>query len=238
MNKNHLRDDIVEYYYVTEKGLREHNEDYYIAEKINDLYVFGVADGIGGHSGGELASKIAIGELKEYIKRKGSDRIKEGFEKANSTIIIENKRRNSNMGTTLVLCIVKNEGFIVANVGDSRAYVFGEKNWRTKDHNLVQDLIQKGVIDKKEAIDHPQKNVVTRALGLDKKVKVDVYDKMEEISIILLCSDGLSDYVDDKIITEIVKKYKPKVACGKLVKKALENGSKDNITVVIVNLGS
>ena len=228
----------MEYYSISEKGLRDQNEDYYIAEKVNDFFVFGVADGIGGHTGGEFASKIAIVELKEAIKRKGEYGLKEGFEKANSTIVSENERRHTNMGTTLVVCVVnkKNEEFVVANVGDSRAYFLGDNIWKTSDHNLVQELIKKGVISEEEAVSHPQKNVVTRAIGLEKNVKVDVYNKIATVSHVLLCSDGLSGYVNDKEIAETVKKYEPKVACKKLVKKALDNGSKDNITVVIVNL--
>lgn len=227
----------MQYYAVSEKGVRDQNEDHFIAEKIDDFFVFGVADGIGGHAGGEFASKMAIVELKEAIKRKGEHGLKEGFEKANSTILSENERRQSNMGTTLVACIVKEETgeYTVANVGDSRAYIFGDKTWKTSDHSLVQELVNKGVIGKEEAMNHPQKNIVTRALGLEKNVKVDVYDKMEAVSAVLLCSDGLSDYVKDVEIAEIVKKDSSKVACKKLVEKALDNKSKDNITIIIVN---
>jgi len=224
------------YYAISEKGKREKNEDNFIAEKINDLYVFGVADGIGGHTGGEYASKIAIGELRESIKRKGEHGLKESFEKANSTIVRENERKNSNMGTTLVACVVKEKTgrYIVANVGDSRAYIFNETIWKTRSHNLVQELVIKGVINKEEAFNHPQKNVVTRALGLEKDVKTDVFYNLRRGTLtILLCSDGLSDYVNDEEIAKIAKRYNPKKACNKLVKTALENGSKDNITIII-----
>lgn len=227
----------MKYYAISEKGERDQNEDYFSAERVNDFFVFAVADGIGGHTGGEFASKIAIVELKEAVKRKGKNGLKEGFEKANSTIVSENERRHSNMGTTLVACILNKENgeYIVANVGDSRAYIFNDGIWKTSDHNLVQDLIKKGVIGEKEAVSHPQKNIVTRALGLEKNVKVDIYNKIATVNHVLLCSDGLSDYVNDKEIAETVKKYEPKAACKKLVKKALENGSKDNITIIIVN---
>ena len=226
----------VKFHVISEKGLREQNEDYFIAEKVNDFFVFAIADGIGGHAGGELASRIAIVELKESLKRRGAQGLKEGFEKANSTIISENKRRHINMGTTLVACILNKENgeYIVANVGDSRAYIFGDTIWKTHDHNLVQELVKKGVISKGEATGHPQKNIVTRALGLEKDVKVDIYSKKNMISTILLCSDGLSDYVSDKEIAKISEKNKPKIGCKKLVKEALENGSNDNITVIIV----
>jgi protein phosphatase len=222
---------------ISEKGLRENNEDYFIAEKINDFFVFAIADGMGGHAGGEIASKIAIVELKEALKRKSSQGLKEGFEKANSTIFSENERRHSNMGTTLVAFIVKEEAgeYIVANVGDSRAYIFGDRTWKTNDHSWVEDLVKKGAITEDEAIGHPQKNIITRALGLEKNVKVDLYNEIKAVSVVLLCSDGLSDYVTDKEIAEVLEKNKPKMACKKLIKKALENGSKDNITIIIVN---
>ncbi len=227
----------MKYYAISEKGVRDHNEDHFIAERVDDFFVFGVADGIGGHAGGEFASKIAIVELREVIKREGIHGLKGGFEKANSTIISENERRQSNMGTTLVACIVKEETgeCVVANVGDSRAYIFGEETLKTSDHSLVHELVKKGVIDKEEATSHPQKNVVTRALGFEENVKVDIYSKTGAVSVVLLCSDGLSDYVKDNEIAEIVKKYDPKVACKKLLKKAIGNKSKDNITIIVVN---
>ena len=229
----------MQHYALSEKGARDQNEDHFIAEKIDDFFVFGVADGIGGHAGGEFASKIAIVELKEAIKRKGKHGLNEGFEKANSTILSENKRKQSNMGTTLVACIVTEETgeCVVANVGDSRAYIFGDKTLKTSDHSLVHELVKKGVISIEEAAGHLQKNIVTRALGFEENVKVDIYSKMEAVSVVLLCSDGLSDYVKDCEMAEIVKKYEPKVACKKLVKKAIDNKSKDNITIIVVNFG-
>ena len=226
----------MKYYASSEKGLREHNEDAYIAEKINEHYFFGVADGMGGHAGGEFASKIAICELKESIERKGQVGLKEGFEKANSTIVSENERRQSNMGTTLVACSLneKTGECIIAHVGDSRAYIFDDEIWKTRDHNLVQNLVDKGVISEEEIFDHPQKNIVTRALGLEKSVDVDIDEKLIKDASLLLCSDGLSDYVKDEEMVEIIKNNS-ETACKKLVKKALENGSKDNITVIIVD---
>ena len=223
----------IEYYALSKKGRREKNEDAYIAEKIKDLYVFAVADGLGGHVGGEIASKIAIIELKEAIARYGEKGFLKAFEKANDTIFFENKRRKSNMATTLVACIVKGEKCKIANIGDSRAYIFNNKIWKTKNHSFVQQLIDKGIISEEESFDHPQKNIVTQVLGLKEKIKLDVYEKNID-SILLLCSDGLSDYVRDNEIEEIVKKYDPKTSCKKLYKKALKRGSNDNITIIMV----
>ncbi|HEC88669.1 MAG TPA: serine/threonine-protein phosphatase [Thermoplasmata archaeon] len=225
----------IEYYALSEKGRREKNEDAYIAEKINDLYVFAVADGLGGHISGEIASKIAIVELREAIKRYGKEGLTITFKRVNNTISFENKQKGANMGTTLIACIVEEDGKCkIANVGDSRAYIFNDDNiWRTKDHSLVQELVDKGVISEEEAFNHPKKNIVTQALGLEEKIRIDVYEKNLRDSVLLLCSDGLSDYVKDNEIAEIVKKYDPKKACKKLYKKALKEGSEDNITIII-----
>ena len=230
--------DKIRYYGFSGKGKRNKNEDAYIAEKIDDLYVFAVADGLGGHVMGEVASKIAIGELKEAIKRYGENGLITAFEKANETIFFENEQRGTNMGTTMVACIMMGDGKCkIANVGDSRAYIINDEIWRTKDHSLVQELVDSGIINEEEAFNHPQKNIVTQVLGLKKDVKPDVYEKDIKNSILLLCSDGLSDYVKDEEIAKIVKKYDPKKACKKLYKKALKEGSQDNITTIVVKKG-
>lgn len=228
----------MKYYVISEKGKRDKNEDCLVAKKINDLYVFGIADGMGGHARGEFASKIAIGELKESFKRKGQAGLIDGFEKANDTIVNENARRQSNMGTTLAACSYneKTGECIIAHVGDSRVYIFGDKIWKTTDHSMVQNLVKKGVIAEEEAFGHPQKNIVTKALGLEKRVDIDINKKIIKNANLLLCSDGLSDYVNDEEIAKIVEKYRPEMVCKKLVKKALDNGSKDNITIIVVNL--
>lgn len=161
----------MKYYSISEKGKREQNEDNFITEKLNELFLFAVADGLGGHSFGEVASKIAIGELKEVFKRKGQQSLNEGFTKANQTIFTENDRRQTNMGTTLVACLINEttHDCVIANVGDSRAYFFSDTIWKTKDHSEVQALIDNGIISQDEAFQHPKKNILTRSLGLQKK---------------------------------------------------------------------
>jgi PPM family protein phosphatase len=220
---------------LSEKGNREKNEDSFVAEKINEFYVLAVADGIGGHRGGEYASNIAVGELRESIKRKGLHGLKEGFINANATIYRENERRQSNMGTTLVACVInsKTGAYYFANVGDSRAYIFNKNMWKTEEHNLVKELLKKGIITEEEASDHPQRNIVTRALGLDKEVKIDLYEKYEPGSVVVLCSDGLSGFIDENDIQYIAKNNTSKHACELLIKIALNNGSNDNVTVIV-----
>ncbi len=230
---------MIEFYALTEKGKREKNEDSMLTEKISDYYVFAVADGLGGHISGDIASKMAVIELREVAKRI-SDPPKEtlikAFKKANEEIIHYGKMK---MGTTLVACMLDESGNgVIANVGDSRAYIIDKDEiWHTKDHSLVQELIDAGAITEKDAVNHPHKNIVTRALGLSKDVEVDIYDVKLRGKTLLLCSDGLHDYVRDERIWRIVLEERSlKKACKRLVDEALKSGSRDNITVVLVNV--
>ena len=221
------------------KGRRENNEDAYLIDKIGDLHIFAVADGLGGHKSGEVASKLALLELKETLKREKGDLkdvIVKAFENANNEVYFQNKIRKSDMGTTLTACILRSNGKkgLIANVGDSRAYVIDGGIWHTKDHSYVQQLLDKGEIDEEEAFEHPFKNVVTQAIGLEKDVKVDIYEVNLSGKILLLSTDGLHDYVKDEKIREIVLKFEPDEVCKKLVEEALKSESTDNITVILV----
>lgn len=228
----------VEFFALSEKGIREKNEDACLAEKIGRYYVFAVADGMGGHAYGERASKIAIMELKETVRRfddEPRNLLKKAFEKANTEILAYSKIVRAEMGTTLVACLLDENGEgVIANVGDSRAYLIDNEIWHTKDHSYVQELVDAGVIDEKEAKKHPMKNVVTRALGVEESIEPDFYE-ISLKGILVLCSDGLHDYIDDEDIAKIVKMYKPEDACRKLVDIALKSSS-DNITVIVVSL--
>jgi len=235
MKKGKLK---VEFFAISEKGVREKNEDAYLAEKIGKYYVFAVADGMGGHAYGEIASKIAIMELKETIRRfddEPKNLLKKAFEKANTEILAYSKIVGARMGTTLVACLLDENGkCTIANVGDSRAYLINDEIWHTKDHSYVQELVDSKIIDEKEAKKHPMKNIVTRALGVEKRVEPDFYE-ISLKGILVLCSDGLHDYVDDVVIARVVKTHKPKEACKMLVDIALKR-SRDNITVIVVSL--
>lgn len=220
------------------KGKREKNEDAYLAEKIGKYYVFAVADGMGGHAYGDRASKIAIMELRETLKRskgKPEDLLKKAFEKANREIRAYSEIVGRRMGSTLVACLLNEEGeVVIGNVGDSRAYIINHNIWHTKDHNYLQELLNSNLIDEKEAKKHPMRNIVTRALGIEEKVEPDIY-KIKLKGTLLLCSDGLHDYVEDREIEKIVRTYKPEDACKELVKLALKR-SEDNITVIVIGL--
>ncbi|RLI78813.1 serine/threonine protein phosphatase, partial [Archaeoglobales archaeon] len=151
----------MKFYAISEKGRRKNNEDAYLAKKISSYYVFAVADGLGGHAAGEIASKIAVIELEETIKRfKGSPKemLKKAIEKANEEVYLQSKEfaDRKGMATTLVACILDENGNgIIANVGDSRAYLINDEIWHTKDHSYVQELVDTGVITEDEAFNHP-----------------------------------------------------------------------------------
>ncbi|PKP60873.1 MAG: serine/threonine-protein phosphatase [Candidatus Altiarchaeales archaeon HGW-Altiarchaeales-1] len=242
----------------TEKGMKENNEDDYVTisyernnENKDKIYLLAVADGLGGHASGELASKIAIMELRETIKRNLEvmdvkntittemlkDLLLSGFKKASDEILYQAKIMPGKKGmcTTMVAALVKENGeCVIANVGDSRAYLIGDKSqiWHTKDHSYVQLLVDIGEITEEEAFSHSMKNLVEKVLGLEENIKPDLYEKKIEDEILLLSSDGLHDFIRDGEIKDIVLKQGISAA-DMLIEKALENESYDNITVVL-----
>lgn len=233
----------------TDKGGRENNEDAYEAFTIEHpsgkLHVLAVADGLGGHRAGEVASKLAIIELKETISRSASsyekitqqvmkELIAKAYRKANEEVCYQAKMspERNNMGTTLVAALLDGEGKgVVANVGDSRAYLIGNGIRRiTKDHSYVQELVDKGVITKEEAAVHPEKNIVTRIIGME-----GVEPDFDEIELgkdtLLLCSDGLTDALRDEEIKQVVINSEIENVCKNLVEVAKPK-SRDNITII------
>lgn len=223
--------------------VRTLNEDYagYIEESRYRLYV--VADGMGGHNAGEVASKIAVDTIKAYVRdnydSEGSAVLESAVNFANYKIY-ESATSGSEyrgMGTTLVAAMISNEEIIIANIGDSSC--FGIKNNMivkiTKDHSLVQELIDSGTITEEEGRNHPKKNVITRALGTSDIVKIDIfrYD-LSSYDKYLLCTDGLSNEVlNEEILEEINKNNDYNHACDKLVLLAKSRGGRDNITVLL-----
>jgi protein phosphatase len=229
----------------TDKGGRENNEDARIAIQTGRFYLFAVADGLGGHAAGETASALAVEELSKVVKKEIADTISpasmkellaKGFKKANEEILnqAEVAPERYNMGTTLVAALLNGEGRgVVANVGDSRAYMVGDKIIRiTKDHSYVQELVDRGVITQEEAAFHPQKNIVTRIIGME-GVEPDFFEIELGKNILLLCSDGLTDALSDKGIREVVINSKIESMCKNLV-EAAKPVSRDNITVIAV----
>ncbi len=226
---------------------RSVNQDYVFvsAEPVGHLpNLFVVADGMGGHNAGDYASSHAVRIL---VKEIGEDAdfnpikvIRHAIETANAEIIkaAESDDRYKGMGTTMVVCTIVGHYAYVANVGDSRLYIIQEEIQQvTRDHSLVQEMVRMGEIKAEEARSHPDKNIITRALGAERTVDIDFFDmKLEPGSTILMCSDGLSNMVEDSEIQDIILKSGMDLQSrgDALVEAANRNGGKDNIAIVLV----
>lgn len=230
----------------TDTGGRENNEDAYTALALGRFYLFAVADGLGGHMAGEVASTLAVEELSMTVRKGLAEAVSlesmkkllaKGFGKANEEILHQANAvpERYGMGTTLVAALLNEHGKgIIANVGDSRAYIMGEKIARiTRDHSYVQELVDSGVITQEEAAWHPQKNIVTRIIGME-GVEPDFYEVSLGGNILLLCSDGLTDAMSDREIREIVFEHGDMEGkCKNLVSAVLGRSARDNVTVVL-----
>ena len=223
----------------TDTGLvREHNEDSLVARPP----LFAVADGMGGHEAGEVASEIAIETLTANTPAEPSaTELGNAVIAANHAVIaaaLEGVGKPG-MGTTVTAAMVKGTKLVVAQVGDSRAYLLHEGSLQriTRDHSYVADLIEQGEITEEEARWHPQRSDITRALGGDENMVPDLYElTVGEGDRILLCSDGLTGMVLDERIEEIlVNTPDPQEATDALVNEALQEGGHDNVTVIVIN---
>lgn len=230
--------------------VRKNNEDSYYTPscKYNVDGLFMVADGMGGHNAGEVASKMLIREIADYFREHVSNITKakdvkslmlESIGRANKIIYdcSMTDEKYEGMGTTLTMIYFFGEKLCVSHVGDSRAYIIYEDTIEqiTRDHSLVQDLLENGSITAEEVENHPQRNVITRALGTDEHVEIDYYEKkLSKNDIVLLCTDGLINHVDAEEIKHIAKDSESLSDLAKLLTvKALDDGGTDNITVVV-----
>ncbi len=227
--------------------LRQLNQDFvftsvYPLGALDNLFL--VADGMGGHRAGDYASKCTIETVIEMCsKSKGKklvSAITDAITEANSRVR-RKAMEDSNMigmGTTLVLATIEDNILTVANVGDSRLYVMSDDGIRqiTRDHSLVEEMIRMGGIDRNSARNHPDKNIITRAIGASSNVNVDFFEvELKDGDVIFMCSDGLSNMIEDDDIYEITQNADDlEDAATKLVDTANENGGKDNISVVLV----
>ena len=224
--------------------MRKNNEDSYLSSKP----VAAVADGMGGHSAGEVASAIAIEELAALGRRgpwvnetDATDDLKQAILRANRRIreMAASDRKLNGMGTTLVALLEDGDMVHVANVGDSRGYLLrqGELSQVTVDHSLVQELVDDGRLSPEDAERHPQRSVITRALGIDPEVEFDLFTyKLQVGDRLLLCSDGLSDVVEPAQIRKVLLRVRSaQRAARELVTVANEQGGPDNITVIVVD---
>jgi len=222
---------------VTDPGrTRRHNEDAYVIEPP----LFAIADGMGGAQAGEVASRLATAALKEAGANGGGEqRISDLIQEANRRVYDRSSSdpNTSGMGTTITVALVEDDYVAFGHVGDSRAYLIrnAQMEQLTEDHSLVNELLKTGKLSREEAETHPQRSVITRALGTDPDVDVDTFRvQAESGDLFLLCSDGLTDMVSEESILDVVERNRDDIdgALRALVKAANRGGGQDNITVV------
>jgi len=236
-------------YTITDVGkVRSENQDCvrFTQNIIQGYAILTLCDGMGGAKAGSVASDIALGEFSDKLfelisaakrGRSLTDMVVSAAQHANQKVFdcATNEPCYSGMGTTLVAAVVKGRQCCVANIGDSRAYLIsgGSITQITADHSFVEDMVKRGSITREQARNHPRKNVITRALGVDATVECDIFlPSFRKNDILLLCSDGLSNTLLDQEILEIVKKHKNlEDAAKELLGVALERGAPDNVTV-------
>ena len=237
---------------------RKHNEDAYLVDAERGLFV--VADGMGGHAAGEVASRITVESIQEFISSTddatesswpfghtagastGGNRLTAAVERANEKVMhaVSNRPELKGMGTTVVATLIDGDRATLVHVGDSRAYLYrdGELKRLTDDHSWVQEQVNAGILSEDEAKSHPLKNVVTRALGGSPHVSVDLIEvPLRPGDRFLLCSDGLTGMVPDEEIHEFfLSEPPPEAAVRHLVERANESGGVDNITVIVIDV--
>ena len=228
---------------VTDVGkVRASNQDCLVAED----GLFAVADGVGGHRGGEVASQTAVEALKAAFTERTTSGLVEAVRNANHAVYERSQQDDHlrGMGTTMTaVALVEEDGeerLAVVNVGDSRAYLLqqGELSQLTEDHSLVEELVRAGRLSPEDAIDHPQRSMITRALGLEPDVEVDSWQLLPFAGDrVLLCSDGLTNEVrDDRIASVLRRVDDPQAAAAQLVDEAKANGGNDNISVIVIDV--
>ena len=241
---------MIKAYAKTDKGkVREINQDYfYISNSLDEVQLYILADGMGGYNGGEIASSLAVQTAKNYIENnfkeieKDRDSIIQllgsSMEYANM-VVYEKSKENpelQGMGTTLEICLIYNNKVYIGHVGDSRIYRIRKQFIRklTQDHSYVQKLVKEGTITNEQAAHHPQKNMLMKALGCNAFLEPDVMVKgFLKDDILIICSDGLTNLVDQETIYEMASKNIEQ-ATKDLVNLANDRGGYDNITVIVI----
>jgi len=226
---------------------RNNNQDYIFSSEMpvgNLPNLFIVADGMGGHNAGDFASLCAVKTMVDVIKISESkdpeELLDKAIKEANRIIITKSKEDKSfeGMGTTVVACSIYPDYMVVANVGDSRLYVIGKEiNQITKDHSLVEEMVRMGEMDRVSAREHPDKHIITRAVGVSSALDVDFFRiRLAKTDNVLLCSDGLTNMVDDDTIRLIVRSQRDVAEkTEKLIGEANHNGGNDNISVIVID---
>ena len=241
------------YFGITDKGsVRAVNQDAFRAEDVPErgAAALVLCDGMGGERAGEVASETAAGAFAEYALERFSDAVppladdtaREAAAWANLRVYDRAMRDDAcrGMGTTLVAAVITEEDCVIVNVGDSRCYWMSEGQLQqvTKDHSLVQEMVDAGLIDREQARTHPRRNVITRAVGMERRVPCDIFRiDLRPGDTLLLCSDGLSNMVTDRELAGVLShETELKDAGEKLLSMALERGAPDNVTVLLARL--
>jgi len=241
---------------ITDVGLkRGHNEDNYLINEEMNLFV--VADGMGGHAGGEYASAIAVNTVEEIVAAlevdessldEVTDPVQIPRQKLTHAIRLAGRRifekakeqpEYHGMGTTAVVVLIEAGNAFIAHVGDSRVYMMRENRIEqvTEDHSLIAEKVRHGLITPEEAKNHRMRNVITRSLGYQEDVEVDLTVRaLRRGDQFLLCSDGLSGHVEDDEMQDHMLNYRPQEACRRLIELACARGGEDNITIVITRV--
>lgn len=232
---------------MTDTGaLREMNQDYYFASETtvgNLPNLFIVADGMGGHQAGDYASRYTIERIVASVLRNKEQEpvavLQEAIRKANEILVVESREDigKRGMGTTVVAATIYGKKMIVANIGDSRLYVISNQIRQiTRDHSLVEEMVRMGEMRPQEAKRHPDKNIITRAIGATETVEVDFFEvELKPKDLVLLCSDGLTNMVDDDTIKKIVREADSlEELTRRMIQTANDRGGQDNITAVVI----
>ncbi len=233
------------FYYTDTGKVRTHNEDSLtIVNKYNTEFILAIADGMGGHKAGEIASNIAITHIEESLNNKSTigtkeeaiEWLREIVKEINKNIFAYAKEHpeSKGLGTTLVIAIKTEDYILYGNIGDSSGYVIknGKLTKVTKDHTYVGMLLGTGKITEEDAKNHPAKNLLTRALGANDPVEIDIFDVDTSIDGIFLCSDGLTNMITDEQIEKVLNSnLQIEETVLKLIKKANSRGGTDNISI-------
>jgi protein phosphatase len=233
----------------TDRGLlRDINEDsYMIIPGCSDTScAFVIADGLGGHNSGEIASRMAVEYIRDNLDAAGcfdgenaSEKLEALVKKVNTAVYERSLggAEVSGMGTTLTMAVITGSTLTAAHVGDSRLYLIrnGVIRQLTDDHSYIGELVRQGKLTREEAEKHPRKNIITRAIGSCPELEVDIIShRIEADDIYVLCTDGLTNMVSESEIVEIVSGSEPETACARLIEAANRQGGEDNITVIVI----
>lgn len=233
----------------TDVGVKRSTNQDYVFETVKSVgklpNLFVVADGMGGHKAGEIASKsavtAAISKIKDTKEKNPISIMQSAIEEANKTVI-EKASENpeyEGMGTTLVMATITDKAVYIANVGDSRLYYVDEEIHQiTRDHSYVEEMISKGELNKEQARNHNKKNIITRAIGVEDDIVPDYFEvQYNSGDYVLMCSDGLTNMLEDEEIRTIVQGHSSiEDKVSELINKANENGGQDNIAVVLIEI--